>query len=102
MYNRPEHNAKGDPKELNFEGLEICISTNTAQRVDEKMGLFLQLSCLFPELWTLKYQKWLIFCIACTDASKKLVTVWAKHLSAPERSLISFRQYYIKLPFMKY
>ena len=23
VYNRPEHTAKGDPKELNFEGLEM-------------------------------------------------------------------------------
>ena len=40
---RPEHNAKGDPMELNFEGLEIQkrnIPRNRARRVDGKMGHF--------------------------------------------------------------
>ena len=43
VFYRPEHNAKEDPMELNFKGLEIQkwnIPTDRAQRVDEKMGLF--------------------------------------------------------------
>ena len=40
-YYRPEHNAKGDPTELNFEGLQIQkwnIPTDIAQIVDQKWG----------------------------------------------------------------
>ena len=43
VFYRPEHHAKEDPMELNFKGLEIQkwnIPTDRAQRVDEKMGLF--------------------------------------------------------------
>ena len=39
---RPEHNAKGDPQELNFEDLEmqkLNIPTDRVQRVDKKNGL---------------------------------------------------------------
>ena len=30
-----------------------------------KNGSFVKLSCLLPELWSLKCQKWLIFCAFC-------------------------------------
>ena len=50
------------------------------------MGSFVKLSCLLPGLWSLKCQKWLIFFVFSADDSKKLVTVWAKYLSAPEQS----------------
>ena len=46
----------GDPKELNFEGLEMQkwnISTNRAQRADKKMGPLVYLSCLLTVLWSL-------------------------------------------------
>ena len=43
VFYRPEHNAKGGPVELNFEGLEMQkwnTSADRARRVDLKMGLF--------------------------------------------------------------
>ena len=53
VFYRPQSNTKAPPKELNFEGLEMQkwnIPTDRIQRVDKKMGPFVQLSCLFPEL----------------------------------------------------
>ena len=42
------------------------IPTDKAQRVNGKNGIIcLVIICLFPELWSLKCQKWLIFCIFC-------------------------------------
>ena len=41
VFYRPEHNAKGEPVELNFEGLEMQkwnTSADRARRVDLKMG----------------------------------------------------------------
>ena len=39
VFYRPEHNAKGGPVELNFEGLEMQnTSADKARRVDLKMG----------------------------------------------------------------
>ena len=49
------------------------------------MGSLVSLSSLLPELWSLKCQKWLIFCISCWW-SKTSVTVWANYSSAPKRS----------------
>ena len=54
--------------ELNFEGLEMQkwnIPTDRAQRADGKNGVICLVSCLLPKLWSLKCQKWLIFCIFC-------------------------------------
>ena len=48
------NNVKGG----GFEGLETkkkrIIPTDRAQRVDENMRSFVCLSCLLPELWSLK------------------------------------------------
>ena len=48
------NNVKGG----GFEGLETkkkrSIPTDRAQKVDENMGSFVCLSCLLPELWSLK------------------------------------------------
>ena len=63
----PENNPKGNLVELNFGGLEMQkwnTPTERAQKLDEKNGVI----CLFiiftlPELWSLKCQKWLVFCI---------------------------------------
>ena len=60
---------RGDPMDLNFEGLELQewnIPTDRAQRVDEKNGVV----CLFivsnPGVMVIKMsKKWLIFCIFC-------------------------------------
>ena len=43
-----------------------------------KMWLFDWLSILLPELWSLKCH----FYVFCADDAKKIVTVWAKYLSA--------------------
>ena len=43
VFYRPEHNAKGEPVELNFEGLEMQkwnTSADRARSVDLKMGSF--------------------------------------------------------------
>ena len=44
-FTRPELNARWDPMEFNFEGLEVQklhIPTDRAQRVDEKCYVFSQ------------------------------------------------------------
>ena len=55
---RSELNAKGaDPMELNFEGLEIKKYQRIEFKVQiRKMGSFVWLSGLLPELWSLKCQ----------------------------------------------
>ena len=50
------------------------------------MESFVQLSCLLPELWSLKCHNWLIFLYLLLMATKKPVTVWAKYLSASKRT----------------
>ena len=90
----PEHNKRGDPIELNFESLDMQkwnIPTGRAQKVDNKMGYFVLLSCLFPELWSLKLQKWFNFCIFA-NASKKQVTVWTKYLHDCERFYLALSE----------
>ena len=47
------------------------------------MGPFTDLSCLLPELWLLKCQKWPIY-VFSDDESKKSVKLWAQHVSATE------------------
>ena len=58
-----------------------------AQRVDEKKGSFVYLLCSFPELWSIKCQKLLIF-LCSADDTKELVAVWAKYLSKSEGSIL--------------
>ena len=53
-----------------------------------KKGSFFCLSCLLPELWSLKCRNWLIF-VFSADSSKKSVTSWAKYLSAHERPYLA-------------
>ena len=59
-----------------------------------KMGSFVYWSCLFQELWSLKCQTWLIFCIFCwiqqkisRSLSKIFKCIWKVLFS-------SFRKYY--------
>ena len=54
LVNRPESSAQGGPIEFNFEGLKMRDN-------EKKIGSFVYLSCLLPELWSLKLKKWLIF-----------------------------------------
>ena len=68
VFYRQEHNANGDPIEMNFKGLEMHkpnMTTDRVQRVDEKMESFVQLSRLRLELRPLKCHRWLIFCVFC-------------------------------------
>ena len=89
VFYRPKHSANGGHLKLNFEGLLECkdkINQGTsAQRVDDKMGPFVELSCLFPEFWLLKCQKWRFF-IFPADDSKKIVKLWAQHVSVTKWS----------------
>ena len=46
VFYRPEHNVKGRPMELNFEGLEMPkgnIPMGRGQKVDNKIGSFIWL-----------------------------------------------------------
>ena len=79
VFYRTEHKANGRPRKWDFEVLRMQRwdkPTDKAQRVDEKMGLI---------WWLLKCITWLFF-VFSVDDTKKLVTVWTKHLSATERS----------------
>ena len=55
------------------------------QREEKKVGLFVELSCLLPKLWSLKGQKMLIF-VFSTNNSKTFVKIWAICLSTHGRS----------------
>ena len=53
---------------LDFKGLEM--QNERYQRIElkelvRKMEPLILLSSLLPQLWSLKCQKWLIFCIFC-------------------------------------
>ena len=60
--------------ELNFEGLEIKkwnIPTDRAQRVDEKYGVISPTYHVYSrKSWSLKCQKWIMFCILCSWQQK--------------------------------
>ena len=50
-----------DPMELNFEGLEVQISTDRAQRVDEKNGVVCQVIMFTPRVMVFKISNMAIF-----------------------------------------
>ena len=80
---------RGDPMELNFEGLEMQksnIRTDRAQRVDEKNGVIFLVITFAPRVMGIKMSRMAHFLCFSADDSKKLVTVWAEYFSAPERS----------------
>ena len=54
------------------------------------MDSFVQLSCLLPELWSLKCQKWLIFCIFCRRLEK--ISHSLDKIRVSERSLQLFQK----------
>ena len=86
---RPEHNAKGSPMELNFEGLEMQdwnIPTDRAQRLAEKNGVICLVIMFTSRVLVIKNVKNGPFFMFSADDSKKSVTLWAKYLSVPERS----------------
>ena len=70
VFYRPEHNAKGDPMGLNFEGLEMQkwnTPTDRAQRIDEKNGVFC-LVMFIPRVTVIKMSQMALFyffCIFC-------------------------------------
>ena len=62
---------------------KLNITKDRAQIVDEENRITCLVSCLLPELWSLKCQKWLIFCWY----SKKLVSSsLGKYVSASKRT----------------
>ena len=87
VFYRPEHNANGGHLKLNFAGFlewkdEINQQTK-AQRVDERICPFVELSSLLPELWLLKWL-WLSkirFFVFFVGDNKKIVKLWAQNLS---------------------
>ena len=88
VFYRPEHNAKGDHIELNFECLEMQkrkISTDRSQLVDEKNVVI----CLAIMLTVIRMSKVAHFFLLSAEDSKKPVTIWVKHLSASERSYLA-------------
>ena len=83
VFETPEQNARRDPMETNFEGLEmknLPIPTYRAQRVKEKIRSFLSLSGLVSKKRLLKCQKRLIFLFSAND-SKKSVLICTKYLN---------------------
>ena len=94
VFYRPEHNIKGDIMELNFEVLQMQkwhIPMDKAEIVDKKNGVIFINLCFFSKLWSLKCQKWLIFCIFCWWQQKS-VTVLAKYLSESKKSYLALLQ----------
>ena len=78
----------GDAMEMNFEGLEMrkwIIATKRAWRVDEKNGSICLVIMCTPRIMVFKMSRNGFF-VFSTDNSKKLVRVWARHLSAPRIS----------------
>ena len=94
---------------LNFEGLEMQkwnIPTDRAQRADGKNGVICLVSCLLPKLWSLKCQKWLIFCIFCW-CQQKISHIWNKIINCTWKILFnSLRKCYglldSELPLARY
>ena len=80
--------AKCEPIEQNFEGLQM--KNEIYQQIGikkwmRKMGSFVQLSCLLPELWSLKCQK-------CSLMAAKTQSQ-AKYLSGSDRPHLAFLEY---------
>ena len=62
---------RGDPIEMNFENFEMQkwnIPADRAQTVDGKMRWFVYLSCLLPELWSVKCQRGSFLCFLLMTA----------------------------------
>ena len=81
VFYRPENNAQGYPKELNFGGLEMQkwnIPTDRAQRVDEKSGDICVVITFAPGVMVIKMSKIAHFLYFLLMPAKK-VTVWRKY-----------------------
>ena len=63
-----------------------------AQRVDEKSGIICLFIMFTPRVMSLKMSKMSHFFVFSTADSKKSVTVWAKSLSASERSYFALSE----------
>ena len=61
-----------------------------------KMESFVKL-CLLPELWSLKFQKWLIFCILCWWQQKICDSVGKAFKCIWKMLFNSFREWIIRL-----
>ena len=51
---RPELNVKGDPMKLNFQGLEVNLPTDGAEREDEKKGVICPVIMITPRIMIFK------------------------------------------------
>ena len=87
VFYRPEHNAKGRPHGIEFwRSWNANISTDRAHNVDEKNGTICLVIMFTLKVMFIKMsKKWLILVFSADDR-KKLVTFWAKYISASERS----------------
>ena len=98
IFYKPEHTLRGNPLELNFEGLEIKkenIPTDRALRDDEKNGFICLVIMFTPRIKVIKMSKLAHF-LEFLLIKAKIQSIWAKYLSACERSrLASSRKCYI-------
>ena len=74
---------------MNFEGLEMQKCNIPTERelkeLMKKIGPFVLLLCLLPELWSSKCQKLLILCIFCWWQQKN-IHIFGKYSTASQRS----------------
>ena len=92
---RPEHNTKGDPMELNLEGLEMQkwnILTDMDQRLDEKNVVIYLVIKFALRIMVINISKIAHFIFFFSDGSPKIVPVWAKYLSTTERACWVFSE----------
>ena len=67
---RDKNGAEWGPHENEF-GLLPSGKMNVADKVDKKVGLFIQLPCFLPELWYLNCPKSAFFLQFCGEINKK-------------------------------
>ena len=80
--------------ELNFKGLEIekwNIPTDTAQRLDKKIGFNGLLIMFTSRVMVINMSAMALF-VSFADNSKKSVTTWPKYLRGLERSYLVLLQ----------
>ena len=88
-------NHRKNHMKINFHYFQIqksMFQTVTAEKVDEKMGLFVQLPCFLPELWSLNCPKKCIFCNFVVTSGRNL-SLWKQiYIYASESSHYTLSQ----------
>ena len=74
VFYRPEHNARGDPMELNFGDLD------RAQRLNEKNWFICHVILFTPRVMVIKMSIMAQFFVFAAHGSKMPVTFWTKYL----------------------